>query len=278
MKGEKKKKNWMLIISVIAVIGFGGAFAYYAYDYFLWWRDGQAAQEQTEVVREIFQEQVADITDLFTAAVFEHEGYEDGVPITTISFEAFPLDEIRELTGNPDVMAYIFIEGTNISNAVVQGSDNHFYLYRDMFRNWNVNGSIFLDYRNSPSFADPNTVIYGHNMNNGTMFHNLRYYMNRDFLEAHPNIVIIMDNRVLIYEIFSVFQTRIDFDYIQVDFASREEFGALVNEVARRSVHNTGITADAEDRMLILSTCTNVSEDTRTVVAGRLARIANIRR
>ena len=278
MEGKKKKKNWMLTISVIAVLGFGGAFAYYAYDYFLWWRDGQAAQEQTEVVRDIFQEQVTDITDLFTAAVFEHEGYEDGVPATTISFEAFPLDEIRELTGNQDVVAYIFIEGTNISNAVLHGPDNHFYLYRDMFRNWNVNGSIFLDYRNSPSFADPNTIVYGHNMNNGTMFHNLRYYMNRDFLEAHPNIVVIIDNRVLVYEIFSVFQTRIDFDYIQVDFENREEFGALVSEVMRRSVHDTGIVATAGDRMLILSTCTNVSEDTRTVVAGRLARIANIRR
>lgn len=271
---KKKKGNLLLILSIVAVLGFGGAFAYHAYEYYLWWRDGQIAQENTDMVTDIFQEQMLDIGRLFTAMPVG--AGENGPEEATIVFSAAPLDEARERTGNEDIVAYIFIEGTNINNVIVQGRDNEFYLYRDIFRNWNVNGSIFLDYRNTPDFNDFNTVVYGHNMNNGTMFHNLRYYMSRDFFEAHPNIVVILDERVLVYEIFSVFQTRIDFDYIQVEFESRREFGALVDEITRRRVYDTGVYATEEDRMLILSTCTNVDDDTRIVVAGRLAAAIDI--
>ena len=278
MTKKKKRSNLLLIIAIVAVLGFGGAFAYYAHDYYLWWRDGQAARENAAIAQDIFQDQMTTINDLVgTVMLLEthgHHGEGQGVSVTTMAtaFSTSPLDEARARTNNSDIVAYLFIEGTNVSNVVLQGPDNAFYLYRDMFGNHNVNGSLFLDHRNSPLFDDPNTIIYGHNMNNGTMFHNLRYYMNRDFFEAHPHITVITDDRVFVYEIFSVFRTGIYFDYIQVDF-EEGEFEALLTEITRRRAYDTGITANADDNILILSTCTNVTEDTRIVVAARLMKI-----
>jgi len=275
-KPKKKKSNALLIIAIVAVLGFGGAFGYYAYDYYLWWRDGQLAQESTDMMVDIFQEQVSEISNLVAAMPALATIYDDQV--VSVVFSSAVLDEARAMTDNADIVAYIYIEGTNVNNVVLQGPDNSFYLYRDMFRNFNVNGALFMDYRNTPDFNDPNTIIYGHNMRNGTMFHDLRYFTSQEFAQRHPHINVITDDYVFIYEIFSVFTTRIDFYYIQVFFADQDEFGALVNEISRRGIFNTGVAATADDNILVLSTCTNVDDDTRIVVVGRLAQIIEIER
>lgn len=245
MEKKKGKRKLLLAIVFLAVLGFGVALFYHAYEYHAWRRDGRVAQETADSIQEIFE--------TYTAA--------------PVAFE-----QAIDFTGNSDIIAHISIRGTRIANLVVQGEDNAFYLYRDVFGNSNVNGALFLDYRNSPDFSDPNTIIYGHNMNNGTMFHNLRYYVEGDgqaFFEAHPEIQIITQGEALIYEIFSVFITRVDFNYIQTNFAPGE-FAGLVEELNRRNTLDTGIYATEEDRLLLLSTCTNISRDTRIVVAGRL--------
>ena len=266
----KKKSNLPIIIAVVVFLGFGGAFAYFAYDYYLWWQDGQRSQEQTNVVREIFWEQMHQINHMVTTAQNNNPDQ------NTLHFDTSPLQNARELTQNPDIVAYLFIEGTGITNVVLQGPDNYFYLHHDMFGDPNVNGSLFVDFRNSPDFSDKNTIIYGHNMNNGTMFHNVRYYTNRYFLDNHPNVKVITDDTVFVYEVFSVFSTRVDFDYIQVFFEDDYEFEELLDEITRRDIHNLGIQVTTDDKMLILSTCTNVTQDTRYVVATRLIQTFNI--
>jgi len=264
--------------AIVALVVFGAVFAYNVYDYYLYWRDGRVAQENTDVMVNIFRGQMNDINRMIIALPQSDAGGEDDTEEIadeamrpfSISFDTSPLEAARELTQNPDVVAYIFIEGTNVNNVVVQGPDNEYYLHRDMFGNRNVNGVLFMDFRNSPDFTDPNTIIYGHNMQNGTMFHNLRYYMNREFFEAHPYIKVVTDEMVFIYEIFTVFSTHINFNYIQVEFENDKEFGMLVEGMIRRSVFDTGVTATQDDRILVLSTCTNVHRDTRIVVVGRL--------
>jgi len=275
---EKKRRKAFIIIAFIAVIGFSGAFAYYAYDYYQWWRDGQLAQENTDIVAHMFMGQMEDINRIVADLPRTNPLTAEEVPVSTISFSTSMLDEARALTNNPDIVAYLYIENTNINNVILQGPDNHFYLYHDMFGNFNINGAVFLDYRNSFSFTDPNTVVYGHNMRNGTMFHNLRYFTDPVFAAEHPHIKVITDERVFIYEIFSVFTTFIDFDYIQVEFDTREEFGELVTEISRRRLFNTGVIASQYDNILVLSTCTNVHLDSRIVVTGRLMKIFEIER
>lgn len=284
-KNKKKKNSSLIYAAIAALVVFGAIFAYNIYDHYLYWQDGRAAQENTDAIVDIFRGQMEGINQLIVALppVVDTKAEDAGPGTQTaadgagdvqpigIHFDASPLEAARELTQNPDIVAYLFIEGTNVNNVVVQGVDNNFYLHRDMFGNRNINGSLFMDFRNSPDFTDRNTIIYGHNMQNGTMFHNLRYYMRRDFFEAHPHIKVITDDTIFIYEIFAIFSTHIYFDYIQVDFEDDEEFGALLREMTRRSVFNTGVTANQYDRIIVLSTCTNVDRNTRIVVVGRLA-------
>ena len=77
---------------------------------------------------------------------------------------------------NPDVIAWIDIPGLSISYPVVQGIDNAYYLHHLFTGEYNSSGSIFADWHNQPDFADPNTIGYGHNMNNGSMFGTLSHY------------------------------------------------------------------------------------------------------
>lgn len=245
MQKRSRKSKCLMILLALIVLGFAIALSYYAFEYYTFRRDGREAEQTAQMMQEIFEGDTTS-TRAFQVAVEE--------------------------TGNTDIVAYISIAGTNVRNVVVQGADNDFYLHRDIFGAHNANGSLFLDYRNAADFTDPNTIIYGHNMNNGTMFHNLRYYVNsgaETFFEAHSYITIMVENEVLVYEIFSAFITRVDFNYIQTEFAD-DQFAQLIAELNRRNTLRTDRYAREDDRVLLLSTCTNISRDTRIVVAGRL--------
>ena len=78
---------------------------------------------------------------------------------------------LREI--NPDIVAWIYIEGTKVNYPIVQGEDNSYYLKHLFSGEWNGSGCIFLDFRNDASFADRHSIIYGHHMKNGTMFTDL---------------------------------------------------------------------------------------------------------
>ena len=250
---------------IFVTTAFAFVFVFTFFETFVYWRDGRRAQQNSEIVQNLLETKIDDVVELMAQPEGENE--EEMPPeVQQTSF----LQPIRELTGNDDIVAYISIPGTNVGNAVVQGADNEFYLYNDIFGNANVNGALFMDYRNNPDFTNPNTIIYGHNMRNGTMFHNLRYYVNQAFFAAHPHIIILKEYEILVYEIFATFETNVDFYYIQVDFQTQAEFAALIEEITRRRRFDTGVTASQYDRILILSTCTNVRYDTRSVVAARL--------
>jgi len=271
---RSKKDKLLFVIAVVAAVGFGGAFVYNAYSHINYWLDARTAREDTAVMQDIFAEQMEFVSmitiDRDRDGQAQSEAAESTEEAVVMPSFASPFATAREVTGNDDIMAYIHIEGTNISNVVLQGTDNIFYLNRDMHRQANVNGSLFLDFENSPDFTDRNSVIYGHNMRNGTMFHDLRYFMGSDYFDANRYIVVVTEREILTYEIFSAFSTRTDFEYIQIDFYDDEDYLQLLNEMRRRSVHEQNIPVYVNDRILILSTCTNTAQDMRFVVAGVL--------
>ena len=91
---------------------------------------------------------------------------------------------------NGDIIGWIQIEGTEISYPIVKGTDNSYYLKHTFEKNTNAAGAIFMDYTNSSDFQDCNTLIYGHNMKNGTMFHDLVNYKEESYFRQHQNIII----------------------------------------------------------------------------------------
>ena len=91
---------------------------------------------------------------------------------------------------NSDVIGWIAIPGTEISYPLMQGTDNDYYLTHTWNQNSSAVGAIFMDCRCSADFSGFNTIVYGHRMNNGSMFAALKHYKKQDFLQAHPQIYV----------------------------------------------------------------------------------------
>ena len=100
--------------------------------------------------------------------------------------EADGEDGLAELRAvNPDVVAWLQVDDTQINYPVVQGEDNNRYVNTDAAGDYSLSGSIFLDYRNKADFSSRNSILYGHHMAKGTMFGQLDEYRDRSFFDSH---------------------------------------------------------------------------------------------
>lgn len=179
---------------------------------------------------------------------------------------------------NPDIVGWISMKKNNgaafIDYPVVQSLDNDHYLRRSFFGDYATGGTIFMDYRCNSTIFSKNSVIYGHNMKDNSMFAQLLKYGNASFYNSAP----IIDYSTLYgehkFKIFAAFYTTVDFNYIQVSFADRKEFLALVAEARARSVIDTNVDVNVDDSIITLSTCAYIDgvENARFVVMGRLLR------
>ena len=184
--------------------------------------------------------------------------------------QAMDFDAIRAAFGNDDIMAHLLIEGTTIDYLVVQGRDNEFYLNHDIWRNPTAAGWIFLDYEANIEGRDQNWVIYGHNMQRDHKFHSLRRYRNYGFLQDHAIIILTTPMGVYYWEVFSFYSTNIEFGYNSANFGNRDAWENMLEQFVQMSIHYTGVSVTADDRILTLSTCTNVDLDERFVLHARL--------
>ena len=89
------------------------------------------------------------------------------------------------ISANDDIKGWIYIEGTDISYPVLQGPDNDYYLFRAYNKQYLVAGSIFMESLNNPDFTDDHTVIFGHNMHNGSMFGQLDKFFDEEYMKEH---------------------------------------------------------------------------------------------
>ena len=183
---------------------------------------------------------------------------------------------LREAFDNDDIVGYVKIEGTEIDYMVMQSDDNDFYLDRDVYGQVTAAGSVFMDYESDAASLGRNTILYAHNMRNGTMFHNLRYYQDRRFFDANRYVHLTTLHDQTVWEIFAFYTTTIDFEYIQVYFPDDNSFLELIDEITARSVHNSGIEVGRDDLMLTMSTCSGATRDSRFVVHARLVSIVAV--
>ena len=171
---------------------------------------------------------------------------------------------------NADTAAWLRIEGTSIDYPIVQASDNEFYLNHDFNKNKSKAGSIFMDCRNGQDLEDRNTILYGHNMKNGTMFRDLNNYGDYKFLHDHRYIELYTVSFVYTWEIFSTYRTGTDFNYLLIEFSSSEDFYSYIDTVAAKSQFELNENLKSTEQVLTLSTCSGGSGDMRRVVHARL--------
>ncbi len=173
---------------------------------------------------------------------------------------------------NPDVVAWIQMPALEISYPVVQGKDNSYYLYHMFDGESNKNGSIFVDYHNSPDFTDSNTIVYGHNMKDKSMFGTLNGYQDQALYEQHPCFYIYIPGYVLEYQIVSCYAGRIGSIGYTHGFPEPEDFQEFLDQILSYAGYDTGTEVTTEDKIVTLSTCVNSNRNYRYLVHGKLTR------
>jgi len=178
---------------------------------------------------------------------------------------------------NPDYIGWISIDDTEIDYPVMHISgDNQFYINHNFDKEKERHGSLFLDKSCDVLLPSTNYMIYGHNMKDGTMFHDLRYYKEKSYYEKHKIIHFDTIYEDADYEIIAVFLSEVYnkdenvFKYYQFIQADNEnEFNDYIKNIKALSLYKIDVTAEYGDQLLTLSTCDYSNENGRMVVVAK---------
>ena len=192
--------------------------------------------------------------------------------VDIIKDDLMDFDALHEI--NEDIYAYIKIPGTVVDYPIVQHASDTpgdwYYLRRGLDGEKLTAGCLFTEPRNAQDFSDPDTVIYGHNMRDGSMFADLHKYEEESFLEENPYIYIYTPEKNYIYKIFAAYHydDRLILSYYD-DFKDMSQFSEYITEIfdyADRGVVDPNVEVTADDKILTLSTCSWSDEDARYLV------------
>ena len=176
---------------------------------------------------------------------------------------------------NSDVVGFLEIENTNISYPVLQGSDNEYYMTHNYKKEKSKNGAIFLDKDYDWDIQSNNLLIYGHNLNNGTMFEELLKYNDESYYKEHPQINFTTTDEEAIYDIISVFRSKVYYTsdnvfkyYFFINPKTEEEYNNYIKNIKKLSLYNINKTAEYGTQLITLSTCSYHVKDGRFVIVG----------
>lgn len=173
---------------------------------------------------------------------------------------------------NDDIVGWLKVGALDISYPVTQASDNDYYLHLTFELVQNTAGCIFVDYQNRPDFQDDNTIVYGHNMKDGSMFGTLKNFVQDGVYESDPYFWIYTPERIYKYEIFNCSTVGAVSNTYTLEFGSRKEFQNYLDKALMQSqVDSSKVKVKSSDKIVTLSTCTG-DEETRFVVQGKLVR------
>lgn len=255
MKHNKKKQDFLLLfIGIVCLI----VFVICAVFLLRYYRDYRQEKSMDEELRELGRQ-------TRTEAVEENgSGNSDGAE--TKEQEPPEIDASVYREKNADYVAYLYIPDTEIEYPVVQ-RNNTYYLNHNFYGEKNAHGTIFLD--ENCSTEDPVLLLHGHHMKDGTMFGGLKQYRDKEFRQAHSEILLDMGEGFDTYEVFAIMQI----DLTKEDYFAYEEIpkdaDSLTAYLKQIRKHATWYEQpEQEEKLLLLSTCAYGSEDERMVVAA----------
>lgn len=178
---------------------------------------------------------------------------------------------------NPEIVGWLEIKGTNVNYPVLQGPDNEYYMTHNYKKEKSKNGSIFLSKDYDWNLKCNNLLIYGHNMQNGTMFQDLLKYEDINFYNSHPIINFTTEHDDSEYQIIAVLKSRVYYKseqnvfryYYFINPQTEDEFNNFVENAKKESLYNINETAKYGDQLITLSTCSYHVKDGRFVVIGK---------
>ncbi len=209
--------------------------------------------------------------------VYEQISKADEIPEEEISLEEEQtglvvknkyIASLKEI--NPDIVGYLKVNNTNVDYPVVLGKDNVHYLNNNLYGESDMNGWIYMDFRNNPTVLNDNTIIYGHNMYySGVMFGTLHYTLNNSWQQDANNLIISFDTmyETMKWQIFSIYTIPKTSDYLRVSFDDETDKIQYINMVKNRSRKDFQVDVSSDDKILTLSTCTG--DNARLVIHAK---------
>lgn len=205
--------------------------------------------------------------------ISNEEPMKSEIIVREVDFEALTKEK------NKDVCAWIYIPDTLIDYPVLRHqTDDNYYLDYNLDGSKGYPGCIYMQTMNSPRFTDKYTVLYGHNMKNGSMFGNLHKFEDEEFFNSHPYFYIYTPESTLVYEIFGAYEYSNVHLLLGIDTSTDENFQAYLDSILLlqgASIHTRPDTEiDAQtDSIVTLSTCIGGHPEKRYLVTGKLAHI-----
>ena len=273
-----KKKTWkLLFITVLVIFLFSSGFlvkTIYGYRK----AEGEydkIAYEAVKVIPGVLDEALADSggsgqnAGSVDAGVNAQQGNEsDG----GVSAQAVDLNRMLSIDfdylkkKNPDIIAWLDIPGTGISYPVAKTGDNDFYISHGINGQKSSSGAVFMDYRNKADLTDSNTILFGHNMRNGSMFAGLRQFKSQSYRNSRPYVDLYFPDGRVRFEIYSCYEESASGENFPTLFTGKDDRNAFLSTAASRSLYKTDVAPEKSGHTLMLATCTGKGYSHRLVV------------
>lgn len=181
-------------------------------------------------------------------------------------FQRPSFDELLAI--NEDVVGWVTLDNTNIDYPVLQGEDNLEYFNKDIFGNFSLGGSIYLDSRNDPNFEDDYSLLYGHFMERGRMFGDLELYREERFFENNQTGSLMTPEEVYDLEIYATLVVGATDEEIFNPTMWNENLEDLIEFANENAlyINEAAIEGNEKPKVLAFTTCTTEFTDARTVV------------
>lgn len=271
-KKPKKKTVWIIVLVISAVVLIVGGI--FLFRYF----------SQRDVKREDFTP-TEPVTEAPTAAPTKAptEAPTEKGPVKAFGYTLAELgdfdvdfDELNDI--NTDIYAWLYIPGTEVDYPVAQSieyQEDDYYLDHNIYRQYQFSGTIYSQLKNHLDFHDPVTVLYGHNMLNGSMFATLHRFEDSDFFDEHNTAFVLTKDKVYTYLIYSAYVFDDRHILNTYNFAEEGVFQEYLDSTLEPHSYSEnvreGVKLNTSHRILTLSTCTNGASNTRYLVQGVLA-------
>ena len=273
-KENKKKKKIINIIVILIALASLVTMCISIYNIYKWKVDNDKTKKQLNELEEkveVVEKQDDENTEIIEQKeeIPKSNPYWDYIymPLIDVDFS-----ELKQL--NSDTVGWIKVEGTIINYPFVQSNDNNYYLRRSYDRTYNTGGWIFLDYRNNINNLSKNTVIYGHDRKDDSMFGSLSNIYTKKWQQDKNNHIIKIStpNENTMWQIFSIYHLPVTNDYIKTNFKNDNEFQNFIDMISNRTMFDFDTKATVEDKILTLSTCYGSAGKERTVVHAKLIK------
>lgn len=259
------KKTMRIILLVFFTIVLIFSF-WQLFGIFIGYQQGQDSYNSLEQYVS-FDKTENNIVETVSPATDSTENSTTGAP----DISAWPQVDFTQLSEiNPDIVGWIYIEGTDINYPIVQGLDNNYYLNHLFNGTYNSSGCIFLDAACAPDFSDRHSILYGHHMKDKSMFFGLMDYKRQAFYEEHPVALLVTPDAYYKVRFFSGYVSDTWGNAWDLTF-TQEEFSSWLDDIQGRSCFTADCTPTSQDRIVTLSTCSYEFDTAKFVLHGYIS-------